>query len=286
MRYAGLRDLRHLLLGAARASVCTLALVGIGAANLATARGEEIKIGGTGGALGTMRLLADAYKKLQTDVNVVIVPNLGSSGGIKAVLSGAIQIGLSSRPLKEAEIGQGAESIEYARTPFVFATPLKNGAVSAVSVRQLVEIYSGKMERWPDGTKIRLVLRPESDSDTELVGINWPELRQVSRLAGKRPGALIGVTDGEAADYLEKLPGAIGTTTLALILSEQRSLKALKLDDVQPSTKGIADGSYPYYKSLLLVTGPKTSASARKFIAFVQFPAGREILARTGHWVK
>lgn len=38
---------------------------------------ETIKVGGTGGALGVMRVLGDAYKKDHANVNVVIVSGLG-----------------------------------------------------------------------------------------------------------------------------------------------------------------------------------------------------------------
>lgn len=275
--------MRHDML---RASICALALIGAGIFDFnKPARGDEIRIGGTGGAIGTMQMLADAYNKSQAGVKVVIVPNLGSSGGIKAVIAGAIQIGVSGRPLKDAELSQGAKEIEYGRTPFVFATSLKNAGATAVTTQQLVAIYSGTMDRWSDGTKIRLVLRPESDSDTESMGKISPEIREAALLASKRAGMLIAVTDHDAADYLEKVSGSVGTTTLAMILSEKRSLKALKLNGAEPSVKSIARGSYPYYKQMVLVTGPKTPPSAMRFIAFVQSPAGRQILTRAGHWV-
>jgi len=286
MRHATRLNRKIALQDMACASICALALIGAGIFDFnKPARGEEIRIGGTGGALGTMQMLTEAYTKLQTDTKVVVVPNLGSSGGIGAVIAGAIDIGLSGRPLKDAELSQGAREIEYGRTPFVFATSVKNAGVAAITTPQLVEIYSGRMERWSDGTKIRLVLRPQNDSDTESVGRISPKLREAALLASKRPGMLVAVTDHDAADYLEKLSGSFGTTTLAMILSEKRSLKALKLDGAEPSVKAIAQGRYLYYKQMMLVTGPKTPPSAHRFIAFIQSPAGRQILTRAGHWV-
>lgn len=248
-------------------------------------RADEIKIGGTGSALGTMKLLADAYHKAQSETRIVLVHNLGSSGGIKAVLSGAIHLAVSSRGLREGEVGQGAKSIAYGRTPFVFVTSTKTLGISGITTEQLPDLYTGKMERWPNGTRIRLVLRPENDSDTMLVRAISPAVREAEMAAQKRPGLLVGSTDHDAIQLVEKLPGSLGTSTLALLLTERPQVVALGLNGVEPSAHSIANGSYPLSKNMLFVTTAATPPSAYKFIEFVQSPAGRAILARTGHHV-
>jgi phosphate transport system substrate-binding protein len=111
-------------------------------------------------------------------------------------------------------------------------------------------------------------------------------MKEAVQAAQKRPGMLVASTDHDAADSLEKLAGALGSSTLAIIVSEKRPLKALKVNGVEPTVETIADRSYPYWKAMLFVTGPRTGAAAHEFIAFVRSPAGREMLGRTGHWVK
>lgn len=246
---------------------------------------EEIKIGGTGSALGTMQRLADAYARQQPDAHVNVLPSMGSGGGIKALLAGAVQIAVSSRPLTEAEIKAGAVPFEYGRTPFVFATSAAS-KVSGITTQNLVEFYGGAAEQWPDGTKVRLVLRPLGDSDSELIKNMSPAMREAKSAAEGRKGMIFSVSDQETASTIERIPGALGPSTLALILSENRALKVLTLDGVVPDVKSIASGSYPLSKQLLLVTGPKTPPEAQAFVAFVRSEAGHEILVRTGHWVK
>ena len=68
-------------------------------------------------------------------------------------------------------------------------------------------------------------------------------------------------------------------------MSEKRALRALKLDGKEPTLTNLASGAYPYHKRLFLVTGAKRSAAVERFIAFVRSPAGRKILAGSGHWV-
>ena len=250
-----------------------------------TAQSQELRIGGTGAALGTLQQLAQAYAKAVPGTKLVVLPSMGSGGGIKAVLAGAIQIGLSSRPLSQAEVLAGAVAVEYGRTPFVFATAATN-PVAGITTQNLVDYYAGKADTWPDGSKLRLVLRPIGDSDSESIKAMSPAMREAKTAAEQRKGMVFTVTDQETASAVEKIPGALGPSTLALLLSEKRTLKALALDGVVPSAQNIANGSYPLQKLLLLVTGPKSPPEALAFIGFVRSPAGRDILQQTGHWVK
>lgn len=251
----------------------------------AAVQAQEIKIGGTGASLGAMQVLAHAYAKTQPDAKITVLPSMGSGGGIKAVLAGAIQIGVSSRPLSEAESKAGAVSIEYGRTPFVFATAAASKA-TGITTQNLIDFYAGKVDQWPDGTKLRLVLRPIGDSDSETIKAMSPAMRDAKSAAEQRKGMVFTVTDQETASSIEKIPGAVGPSTLALMLSEERALKALTLDGVVPSAENIANGSYPLLKQLLIVTGPKTTPEAQAFVSFVRSGAGQEILKQTGHWVK
>lgn len=249
------------------------------------AQAQNIKIGGTGAALGTMQALADDYARRQPGVTFTVLPSMGSGGGIKALLAGAVQVGVSARPLAEAERQAGAVAQEYGRTPFVFATSSASKA-TGITLRSLVDIYAGLQEQWPDGSRIRLVMRPIGDSDSEAIKAISPAMRDAKSAAEQRKGLLFTTTDQETASALEKVPGSLGPAALALLLSEKRQLKALALDGVQPDAKSIADGSYPLFKTMYIVTGPHTPPAALAFVAYVQSAAGRQILQQTGHWVR
>lgn len=149
-----------------------------------------------------------------------------------------------------------------------------------------MDIYAGKLEQWPDGSKLRLVLRPLGDSDSEVIKNISPAMREAKSAAEQRKGMVFTVTDQETASAIEKIPGALGPSTLALLVAEKRALKALALDGVVPSAQNVGNGSYPLVKQFLLVTSAKTPPDAQAFIAFVGSAMGREILLQTGHWVK
>ena len=236
---------------------------------------DTLKVGGTGSALGTMKILADAYRASRPDTQIVVVPALGSSGSIKAVAAGVLDIGLSGRPLKPAEREQNLAEREVARTPLVLAS---KRAHAGFTLSDIARIYGGTLQAWPDGSPLRPILRPESDSETALLRAMSPEINRAMTIAYARPGVHIAITDQDSADAIEQIPGGLGTSTLALILSEQRTINALPLNGVAPSVAALMRGSYPYFKPLYLITPQNPSGPARAFAAFIQSRQGARIL--------
>ena len=246
--------------------------------------GETLKIGGDGSALGSMKVLSEAFAKSHPGVTVQVLPSLGSPGGINAVLDGRIDIGLSGRALTEEGRKRGAIATEYAKTPFIFETN-KDTRASNLSINDLVEIYRGDRPTWPDGTRIRLVLRPEHDIDTDILKQISPGMNEAVKTALSRRGMIMALTNQESDNLVETIPGSLGVSTLSQIISEKRSSKVLSFNGVKPSVKTLADGTYPLVKTFYVVTPAKIPAPVKMFNDFVRSPTGRQILMETGHWV-
>lgn len=257
------------------------ALTAAAAATLACA--ETIRIGGTGSALGTMRLVGQDFSREAPDIALSIVPNLGSSGGLKALAADAIDLAVISRPLREEEAKQGVVAVEYGRTPFVFATSAKG--VSSIALDRVEAILAGRYERWPDGTPVRPVLRPRSDSDSVLLASLSPGIKESLQAVHAREGMVVAITDQDSANELERLPGAFGTSTLALVLSESRKLTLLRVDGIAPLENGKANPDYPYWKHMFVVHKVPPAPAVKRYLDFLQSPAGRAILTRNGHRV-
>lgn len=242
----------------------------------------HLKIGGTGTTLETVRLLAAAFEKDNPKARITVLHSLGSTGGIKAAASGAIDIGVSARPLTDAERRQGITAVEYGRAPLVFATSRGTGATGITSA-QLVDIYAGKRLTWPDGTTIRIIMRPAGDINTILLKAMSPQLDTAIGAAEKRPGMLFALTDQETLEHLEKVPGALGATSLSEVLSRANLLKALVLDGIEPTPQALTDGTYPVGFSFLMVVRTPPAPLVESFVAFVLSERGQKILAETGH---
>ncbi|MGE4092520.1 MAG: PstS family phosphate ABC transporter substrate-binding protein [Candidatus Binatia bacterium] len=247
------------------------------------ATAETIKVGGTGSALGTMSLLMSEFQKTEPDVSITVVPNLGSTGSIKALAAGAIELALTSRPLRNEEQAQGLIAHEYGKTPFVLITN-KTG-VTNLATKEVVAIYAGQQTKWPDGSPIRLVLRPPTDSDNLILARFSPETEKAVTIAQARKGMVIAVTDQDAVESVQSSPGALGTSSLALILSERRSLTPLAINGVTPGVETLADKTYPYFKIMFVVTRKNTNSAAMRFVEFMHSADGRRILTENGHWV-
>ncbi|MFZ3116610.1 MAG: substrate-binding domain-containing protein [Syntrophales bacterium] len=244
---------------------------------------ETMIIAGTGASIGAMQLMAKDFQKKHPEVKVAVLPSIGSTGGIKAVREGRIDIGLLARRLKpEEQSGAIIEEI-YGRTAFIFGVQDSNPTEN-LALAEIAEIYAGKRQTWSDGTPIRLILRPLSDAySVYLSGIN-SVLKSVSEKAHAIPGVFVGNTDQEAALQIEKTPGSFGTTSGSLIAAEGLRIKALSVDGAAPTCANIAADKYPFVMTLSLVyKKDKYRGVIRDFVEFVFSRDGQKLLSKNGH---
>ncbi|MDD2899085.1 MAG: substrate-binding domain-containing protein [Desulfuromonadaceae bacterium] len=248
----------------------------------ATAR-ESITITGTGAGIGTMKLMAKEFQKKHSGMVVNVLPSIGSTGGIRAVNEDKIDIAISWRPLKPEERNATIIEEPYGRTAFIFGVQGSN-PVQNLTLEEIEDIYAGKRRTWPDRTPVRLVLRPVSDGfSVYLSGIN-PGLKSVSMKAHAIPGVYVGNTDQDSAEQIEQTPGSFGTTSLSLVVSEKRKIKALSVNGAAPTISNVSTGTYPYANTLSLVyRKDKYRGAVKAFIEFIFSGNGKKILSNNGH---
>lgn len=242
-----------------------------------------VRISGTGSGTGGMRLLAQAFMQANPAVRVDVLPAVGSSGGISALIAGQVELAVSNRPPKPAEIDKLAMlSVEYARTPFVVAVHRDLG-VSALTLAQFAALFAEGAATFPNGKRARPVLRMSDTVDMAILKSLSPAVTIAIDAATQRRGMLNADTDSEAADLVERTAGAFAGSTLALIESEKRPLIALTIDGKAPTVAALVDGSYPYFKALFMIVGPQAGAETKRFAAYLQSASGRALLRAHGH---
>ncbi len=245
------------------------------------ARGESLRIGGTGAALAALARMAEPLAAKVPGLEPQVMPSLGSSGGLRALQQSRIDVAVISRPLTRDESASGLVASPYARTALVFAS--RRPQPENLTAADVAAILRGDRALWPDGSPLRLVLRPANDTDSTLLATLSPEVAAASARAYRREGLLVGLTDQEAADFIEHVPGALGTASLSLLAAEARPLRIHALEGTVPSTESVANGRYPLVKTFYLVTRGKAAGPAAQLAAFTASPEGLRLLARLGH---
>lgn len=246
---------------------------------------QPLRIAGSGANVGAIELLVAEFAKSHPGARFAPIQAVGTGSSIRAATAGALDFALTSRPLSDAERALGLTQIEYARTPFVIVVSSKM-ALDAISSAQLAEVYAGKLTRWPEGVRVRPVLRPADDGDIAILKAISPAVARSLDEALKRPGMMVAATDRDAAEMAEKTPGAIAASTLGLILTEGRAVKPLRLDGIEPSREALASGRYALQKRLFVVHAREPlPETAKRFIEFLGSAQAKALLARTGHLV-
>ena len=246
----------------------------------ASADAETVRVGGTGSGSVLMQRLAQAYQQSHPgDEVIVIMPPLSSGGGIRALSAGKIDLAIVGRPLKaeEAAMPGLGRAFEYVRTPLVFAS--STAQKPALSQKELVDTYAGRLAQWPDGSPIRLVLRSKSESDTLVMRAMSAGMSAAIDASYERPGMVIADNDIDTVNLLVKTPGSLGPTTLGLLRRlDGRNLNILRLDGVDASVGTMASGRYRWVKSIYFVAAAAPAAEVQKFLVFLHSDEARRLL--------
>lgn len=243
---------------------------------------ETIRVGGTGAGMVLVRYLLDVYAKSHPGVSAeVLMPPLGSNGGLRALAAGAIQVAVVSFPFGQQSAPVNTEASQYlpwVRTPLMF-TGRAVVAGAQVSLSQVADIYAGKVTQWPDGQPLRLITRTERETDTKILRSLSRELDAAVMLAEKRIGLPFAENDIENQQKLERIPGSFGVIALGQVLLSGGTLKPISLDGVAPSIENLRGGSYRFEKPLYLVIREDASQATREFCRYLQ---SSEVMARIG----
>jgi phosphate transport system substrate-binding protein len=244
------------------------------------AAADTLRIGGSGGAIGTLKHLGAAFAA-DSGTKVTVVPSLGSTGGIRAVGDGVLDIGVSARLLEPEEAATGLVQVEVARSPFGLVTSHRspNGLKSA----EIAAIFKSEKPLWADGTPIRIILRPKGDSDIALLVASFPGMSAALEQARRRPDVPLAANDQDNCDLAERMAGSLTGSLLAQIMTEKRDLRFVAIDGVEPTLANFEKGTYPYAWTMYLVFPAKKSPAAERFLAFVRSPQGQNLLRETGN---
>ncbi len=255
------------------AMILAIALVGALFAGCGSSKGVT-----TDGSTSMEKVIGALGEAFTNDTGIAFSYNpTGSGSGIKAVLAGTCDIGLSSRNLKDEEKSEGLEQTVLALDGIAIIVNPQN-PVEDLDKDTIAKIYTGEITNWKD------------------VGGNDAEIVLIGREAGSgtRDGfESITGTDG-TCKYRQELtstgdvittvagnPDAIGYASLAAI---KDNVKALKVGGVTPTEDTVKDGSYIIQRPFVLVTkqDTKLSDSAQKFFDYITSADAASVISAAG----
>ena len=118
----------------------------------ASAPAGEIAIGGSSSVYPLMEKLIAKYVELSgVDAAKIELSKSDSSGGMRDVASGTIQLGMASREVKQSEIENGLTPLVIANDGIAVIVNNEN-AVNNLTMEQIRLIFTGKLRNWADIT--------------------------------------------------------------------------------------------------------------------------------------
>jgi phosphate transport system substrate-binding protein len=277
MKYASLHFCRTASTSIACGILATALLLGVTAGS---ARAEILRTGGTGALMKMLQIIGAAFTRLEPGTTLVIMPSLGSAGGIAGVTDGLLDFAVSGRPLNPEE-AKSQTAILFASTPFGLATSQPNpGSIKSADI---AAFYQNVRSVWPDGTPVRVVLRPKAEVDAALLVDTFPNMTAAIAQLRERKEIPVMATDQDNVLLAEKIAGSLAALTLTQALTENSQLHFLAIDGVAPTLENLERGVYPYRKDFYLVLPTRTTPAVERFIAFLRSADGVRLLRETGN---
>ena len=202
----------------------------------------------------------------------------GSGAGIESLIAGSVDIGNSSRSLKDEEKSQGAVENVVAIDGIGVIVDPDNG-LDGLTKEQLVDIYTGNISNWSElgGTDEPIVVvGREAGSGTRDGFESILDVKDTCAYANELDST------GAVIAKVASTPGAIGYASFGDL---NDSVKTLALDEVTPSIETIKDGSYILQRPFVMATMGEVSEqneAVQALFVYLKSDAGKQIVESVG----
>ena len=216
----------------------------------------------------------------------ITVSESGSGNGAKALLNGTCDIANLSRDLKssekEAMEAKGVKPVAHVCA--LDALPVivhPSNKVDDLSIEQIRDIYTGKITNWKEVggfDKAIVVISRDTNSGT---------YETFSELVVGKGNKIVGSAEytgsnGAVRQRVQTTEGAIGYAGIGFVDS---TVKAIKVNGVEPSVETVLDKTYPINRELFMFTNgePAADSPAGRFLALIKSDEGAEMIEEIGY---
>lgn len=244
------------------------------AAPAATELSGKVTTGGSTSMEKVIGALQESFMEQNSGVDVTYDPT-GSGAGITGAQEGSLDIGLSSRALKDGETGVSATVIALDGIGIIVNNA---NTVEDLTTDQIAAIATGEVTNWKE----------VGGPDAEIVMIG----REAG--SGTRDGfeSILKVSDqckyaqeltatGAVIAAVQANENAIGYASLAAL---DDSVKALKVNGIACTEETVKDGSYTVQRPFVFVTkdGAQQTPAVKAFIDFATSADAASLISNAG----
>ena len=244
---------------------------------------ESTAISGTVSMAGSTSMeklanaVAESFMAKYPDVTVT-AEFTGSSAGIEAVTAGSVDIGNSSRALKDEEKAAGVvENIVAIDGIAVIVDPANT--VKDLTKDQLISIYKGETKNWSElgGADAPIVVvGREAGSGTRGAFEELLKIEDACAYASELDST------GAVIAKVASTPGAIGYASLDAV---NETVVAAALEGVEPTVENIKAGNYFLSRPFVMATKGEISgqsAAVQELFAYLGSDEGKEVIKGVG----
>ena len=244
---------------------------------------ESTAISGTVSMAGSTSMeklanaVAESFMAKYPDVTVT-AEFTGSSAGIEAVTAGSVDIGNSSRALKDEEKAAGVvENIVAIDGIAVIVDPANT--VKDLTKDQLISIYKGETKNWSElgGADAPIVVvGREAGSGTRGAFEELLKIEDACAYASELDST------GAVIAKVASTPGAIGYASLDAV---NETVTAVALEGVEPTVENIKAGNYFLSRPFVMATKGEISgqsAAVQELFAYLGSDEGKEVIKGVG----
>lgn len=271
-------------------ALCVMAtgLVGCGnkaadGENTDAAKGDTQELSGTLTLAGStsMEKLCEALSEsfMEANPNVTVtVEYTGSGAGLESLAAGSVDIGNSSRHLKDEETKTGAVENVVAIDGIAVITDAKN-KVKDISSEDLAKIYKGEISNWSElggDDEAIVVIGREAGSGTR------DAFEELLEVADECAYAQELDSTGAVLAKVAATPGAIGYVSLDVV---DDSVLAMALDGVEPTEKEILAGKYLLSRPFVMATKGEVSEQndlVKAWFDYIKSEEGQNVISQIG----
>ena len=245
---------------------------------------DTSKISGSILSLGSSALFplaeqaAKTFKAKYPDADVQVQAG-GSGKGLTAVADGTAQIG-NSDIFAEEKSGIDATSLEDHKVCVVgFAAVVNKGVkVDNITKQQLIDIFTGKTKNWKDvgGDDMPIVIVNRPTSSGTRATFKKYALDGKEEAVGK---ALTEDNSGTVQKTVADTPGSISYLAFSYL---NDTIKALKLEGVDPTNENVTSGKYPVWSYEHMYTKGAATGLAKAFIDYISSDEVKPDLLKLG----